>query len=520
MTFDHHSNFFLYTGLESARPILSGRGGTTQSQAPVLTGTPVTGQAYLDRPLPAGYFIFPDLSVRHEGKYRLTFALFEDPKGETADTQPEYPVTTPASNRLPHTHPITTRETKCVHFRLEVKSEPFTVYSAKRFPGLAESTNLSRVVAEQGCRVRIRRDVRMRRREPKATKDGNLEEDTTYSRPDRYGTPEIYDRRGPVERDRSASATSVDPNNTAFPLPERRSSIHEGSGYPQQNYQSALVGPILQPASAGYTHLTFGGTSSGLQGQAPALPTSVSVPAQACMPFSPSSSTYQPQRTLSHSRHISSGSDFACHQQAYASLPGGAQGGNEVTEQNPATVYRGQPVPQGPSTARESAPFPAVDSRVAVGAQTYYAHPPVGVDPRSSTPAGLQPLPPLKTLQHAPEGKYEPAPTPTFPGDAAMVGPPSAYDAAYGFSNFAPSGHNATTGLSRPGKRSYGKVFDTSHLNQPVHGGARPEISGQETPQVACDEGLVDENELNDRILFYRRADGTRQQKKIPSPGR
>ena len=44
-------------------------------------------------------------------------------------------------------------------WRMEVKSDLFTVYSAKKFPGLAESTNLSRTVAEQGCRVRIRRDV-------------------------------------------------------------------------------------------------------------------------------------------------------------------------------------------------------------------------------------------------------------------------------------------------------------------------------------------------------------------------
>ena len=60
-----------------------------------------------------------------------------------------------------------------VHYRLEVKSVPFSVYSAKRFPGLAESTNISRIVAEQGCRVRIRRDVRMRRRDVKSSKDGD-----------------------------------------------------------------------------------------------------------------------------------------------------------------------------------------------------------------------------------------------------------------------------------------------------------------------------------------------------------
>ena len=54
---------------------------------------------------------------------------------------------------------------------MEVKSQDFVVYSAKKFPGLTESTALSRTVAEQGCRVRIRRDVRMRRRDGKGGND-------------------------------------------------------------------------------------------------------------------------------------------------------------------------------------------------------------------------------------------------------------------------------------------------------------------------------------------------------------
>ena len=49
---------------------------------PVLTGMPVSGMAYLDRPQEAGYFLFPDLSVRHEGRYRLTFNLYEQTKDE------------------------------------------------------------------------------------------------------------------------------------------------------------------------------------------------------------------------------------------------------------------------------------------------------------------------------------------------------------------------------------------------------------------------------------------------------
>ena len=53
--------------------------------------------------------------------------------------------------------------------RMDVVSIPFQVYSAKKFPGLNQSTELSVLVADQGCRVRIRRDVRQRKRQQKSS---------------------------------------------------------------------------------------------------------------------------------------------------------------------------------------------------------------------------------------------------------------------------------------------------------------------------------------------------------------
>ncbi|KAF4981197.1 hypothetical protein FZEAL_2966, partial [Fusarium zealandicum] len=152
VTFDYNANFFLYASLEHARPIAHGRVQTpAANNPPILTGVPASGMAYLDRPTEAGYFIFPDLSVRHEGRYRLTFSLFETTK-EEKDFDHE-----PADGDLP----------PGVDFRMEIKTLPFSVYSAKKFPGLMESTQLSKTVADQGCRVRIRRDVRMRKRDGK-----------------------------------------------------------------------------------------------------------------------------------------------------------------------------------------------------------------------------------------------------------------------------------------------------------------------------------------------------------------
>uniref|UniRef100_A0A0B7JM18 Velvet domain-containing protein n=1 Tax=Bionectria ochroleuca TaxID=29856 RepID=A0A0B7JM18_BIOOC len=140
ITFDYNASFFLYASLEQYRKISSGRMGT--QQPPILTGVPASGMAYLDRPTAAGYFIFPDLSVRHEGQYRLSFSLFETTK-EEIDFDMD-----PTDGDLP----------PGVDWRMEIKTNPFDVFSAKKFPGLMESTALSKEVADQGCRVRIRRD--------------------------------------------------------------------------------------------------------------------------------------------------------------------------------------------------------------------------------------------------------------------------------------------------------------------------------------------------------------------------
>lgn len=153
ITFTYNANFFIFTSLKLARPVAHGRVQTPAATSPpVLTGVPCSGIAYLDRPEEAGYFLFPDLSVRHEGRYKLAFTLYEETK-EAADFDIE---------------DTETLDTQNFAFRMEIESEPFTVYSAKKFPGLSESTALSRNLSDQGVRVRIRRDVRMRRRDNKA----------------------------------------------------------------------------------------------------------------------------------------------------------------------------------------------------------------------------------------------------------------------------------------------------------------------------------------------------------------
>ncbi|KAI8379497.1 velvet factor-domain-containing protein [Radiomyces spectabilis] len=78
-----------------------------------------------------GFFIFGDLSVKVEGRFRLKFSVFE----------------------ITHTGAV------CLE---SLFSEPFIVYSARAFPGVLESTFLSRSFSDQGARIRIRKENRNR----------------------------------------------------------------------------------------------------------------------------------------------------------------------------------------------------------------------------------------------------------------------------------------------------------------------------------------------------------------------
>ncbi|RIB16041.1 velvet factor [Gigaspora rosea] len=77
-----------------------------------------------------GFFVFGDISVRVEGRYRLQFSLFE------------------------------IIESEVVHIQ-SILSDVFDVYSPKTFPGMSESTFLSRSFSDQGVRIRIRKEHRV-----------------------------------------------------------------------------------------------------------------------------------------------------------------------------------------------------------------------------------------------------------------------------------------------------------------------------------------------------------------------
>ncbi|KAI8334647.1 velvet factor-domain-containing protein [Chlamydoabsidia padenii] len=108
----------------------------------VLMGSLVSSPSLLKNPdgEQGLYFAFPDLSIRTEGRYTLRFSLM---KLVSADFQ------TDAKSRI----------------IAQVFSDAFTVYSAKKFPGMTESTDLSKAFAKQGLKIPIRNDVRSRKSE-------------------------------------------------------------------------------------------------------------------------------------------------------------------------------------------------------------------------------------------------------------------------------------------------------------------------------------------------------------------
>lgn len=299
ITFPYNANFVLYASLEYARPIAQPRG--TQS-VPVLTGVPVAAVAYLDRPEPAGFFIFPDLSVRHEGYYKLNFHLYEEVK-DPKDVDKDGPMSPmgPAANSFA-SNPTT--PTTFLNFRLQVNSKEFTVFSAKKFPGLKASTTLSRIIAEQGCRVRIRRDVRMRRRGDKHM----------YAGSDKFFTPDRY-AASPVERPRSSSSSTVDPTTAYTPDAQRRSSIPDygtqyAQPYPRRMVPAPPLGWAQAPAYQPYqSHLAFGSE----QFQVPRFPPTPP-PVAPTIPYSPQASYY-------HTRHRSNGSEYESAPPAYSYHP-------------------------------------------------------------------------------------------------------------------------------------------------------------------------------------------------------
>lgn len=514
MTFSYNANYFLFATLENARNIAQGRVQNAPTSFPVLTGTPVAGMAYLDRPNPAGYFIFPDLSVRHEGKYRLSFALYEELKNQgdmDADESQNVEVLQQAGHQAHVSH------------RLEVKSLPFTVFSAKKFPGLTESTSLSRMVAEQGCRVRIRRDVRMRRRDQKDSKDwDDYEDETAAERARRTETPAEYGQPAPVAYDGGRPKSASNASVHSMSEPSRRTSQ-------QDLAQQYAHGYHMQPQQGGYPGALQNGQAQSYPGHFQ-QPQAIMQPPQT--PYQGSQHGYQPQQQMPQGYSYAPPQNYG--QQGHYE-PQGLHSRHESVEyaSSPAE-YRRPPVQQQQQQSQQQpqgAQYHAPQMMGHYGGADYSRppaqamqppqngiHQPPPTTPTSAHPANGHSLAPLKPLQPPATEKIEPA-SPSYP-----VGPMSAASdgahGSYGDAHRSGPPHYSTQGQSAgPSKRSFGSTFDTKHMEQPLRHGARP------TSVSAADElsgGLDDDDDqeiIHESAMMYRRADGTHRSRRVPQIG-
>ncbi|KAI0477601.1 velvet factor-domain-containing protein [Xylariaceae sp. FL0804] len=103
----------------------------------VMAGTMVSSLHRLKDPSnqEGAFFIFGDLTIKSEGVYVLRFDLLQMEFGTDSEADSLVTITSTAS-------------------------EPFVVHTSKAFPGMAESTFLTRSFSDQGVRLRLRKDSR------------------------------------------------------------------------------------------------------------------------------------------------------------------------------------------------------------------------------------------------------------------------------------------------------------------------------------------------------------------------
>lgn len=458
--------------------------------------------SYLDRPNPAGYFIFPDLSVRHEGKYRLVFMLYEEVK-DAKDGDGSF-------MDQASTHPVT-RQASHVNGRCDVRSAPFDVFSAKKFPGLAESTHLSRTVADQGCRVRIRRDVRMRRRDSKHGKDwdgGDAEpnDDQSEAEPRTPNTIAPQSAEGAhqsqVAYDRYSHMKMPDNQAPRF-LP------HQQPYDSQQHFQQPYAQQSAQPYGPQTTYDQHQNPQCGsAYSTAPTQQMTQQMnqmPQQFSFGYSPSNGTTAAQMTPTYA--------YMAPQQPPQQQPQMQQAmyGPQSTHQYPHMASQPSPTSTMPPTftrasdaqgytsqAQLMSPLGTSDSHYGRPMSQHQMMPPPSTLPpySNSSYSGMKALPPLTEPSDHHQGKNESA----SPMSATVAGSQSGYGNAVRSlpaSILTNGGHVAQ-------KRSYGAAFDTTHMDQPMHAGARPMVDG--VSEEDSEEELQDPKDLE---ITYRRADGT-----------
>ncbi|KAG2178846.1 hypothetical protein INT43_001692 [Umbelopsis isabellina] len=156
-----------------------------------------------------GFFIFPDISIRVEGHFRLRFTLFEIVGSQVV--------------RLTST-----------------LSEIFQVYSPKLFPGMGESTLLTRHLSDQGMRIRIRKENRIQVSKRKRSEDISDDDKHSCSQP---SSPATSDSRPPSPF--STPDKLYQPHSAAIPVSGSMSPTENHIRLPPLKYLLQAIEPPL-----------------------------------------------------------------------------------------------------------------------------------------------------------------------------------------------------------------------------------------------------------------------------------
>lgn len=211
------------------------------------------------------FFIFGDLSIKLEGSFRLQFNLYE------------------------------MRDKECFHVQ-SVQSEAFTVHPSKSFPGMSESTFLTRSFSDQGVRLRLRKEPRtlLKRRGPASDDYQPRQYRTSHNRQQSHGR----DRLGPESQDLSRPAQVEQGESMQLP-------IHSQSYEPRP------------PLGRGYSHQSSVSISGSYSDEGPNKRPRTGSEQSSTYSHQALDSPQYPGRMFSDSGFGASFSQQAAHQQAY-----------------------------------------------------------------------------------------------------------------------------------------------------------------------------------------------------------
>jgi len=158
ITPSYSGSFYAVANLDTAETVSGSTPNQEESRLPsVLRGSLVSVSHYLRRPFGGIFFVFPDLFVSEKGRYKLCFNFYEkikDPQELDGSTK------TSSTFAEPQNLSSSNNPQEGVKWPLKITSAEFSVYSTKDFPGLSESTALTRTLADQGFRVMLRKKAK------------------------------------------------------------------------------------------------------------------------------------------------------------------------------------------------------------------------------------------------------------------------------------------------------------------------------------------------------------------------